>query len=240
MRTLRRDGTAAQAVNRRRGYTLVEMLIVCAVLAALAGMSWPAMRGMLSKARLQEAADELRTTLRKARIEAVRSGTVTVVQYEPGGRRYRVGDWEAILLAMENGGFEGAVEFTAVEESAEADDSELSAPRLVEHKLPVGVRFDPEEDGGLDLGLETETAVETESLDLTGTGVAPTWGELIVFRSNGRSDDAEIRLIDERRFLIDVELRGLTGTVAATAPRRLDPAVVEEPVLPTEELGGTP
>ena len=102
--------------RRPCGYTLVEMLIVCAVLAALAGLSWPALRGTLAKARLQQAADDLQTTLRKTRTRAISGGEPIALQYEPGGRRYRVGEWDVLLAPFDEESLPAAPE-TATESS---------------------------------------------------------------------------------------------------------------------------
>lgn len=213
------------------------MLIVCAILAALVGLTWPAMRGMLAKARLQQAADELQTTLRKARTQAMGEGAAVVLQYEPGGRRYRVGEWNTLLSILENGSTADIPEETLplvddVEQEVASTESVV-----VEHKLPIGVRFSTDEptDETLESLAELGGMDSTEALTASKSETEPEWDKPILFRSNGRADDARILLVDDRRFTVEITLRGLTGTVRASAPRRVAPAYADTAALPDDD-----
>ncbi len=230
-----------QSVVRRPGYTLIEMLIVCAVLAAIAGMSWPAMRGVLSKGRLRKGADDIETTIRKTRIRAIRDGQTFVFRYEPGGRRYRVESWETMSRSEDR-------DFAEQEPLAtDAPGGQFPVARgPVTEELPAGVRFLP---GGSPSNSFSSEGLASDGFARDDTEVfperAPTellsaelsqepsdfltesllaesnWSEPIIFRANGRSENTVIRLIDDRRFVVDVKLRGLTGTVTSTLPVRL-------------------
>lgn len=217
----------SEARARRGGYTLVEMLIVCAVLAVLAGMSWPAMRSALGKGRLQAAADGLQTVLRKARLQAVRSGTPMLFRYQPGGRRYRVDSWGPVF------GQESSGEIAAAQERDDsAPDGAVFPLAAVEKELPVGVRFGAPEIAAEDVDVAGPAVAAP--LPVGGAGVAstgeaaameelagePGWSTPLPFQANGRSEDATIRLQDDRGFRIDVSLRGLTGVVKVTAAMR--------------------
>lgn len=224
-----------QSVARCRGYTLIEMLIVCAVLAAIAGMSWPAMRGVLSKGRLRKGADDIETTIRKARTRAIRDGETVVFRYEPGGRRYRVESWEAMARWGDRG--------LAGQKLLATDGPRDGFP--VEHEpgteeLPAGVRFlsngfasdgfssggfasEGDASGGLafdGMQLSPEPAPGERSQEPSDLLAESNWSEPIIFQANGRSENAAIRLIDDRRFVVDVSLRGLTGVVTSTLPTR--------------------
>lgn len=231
-------------LRRRAGYTLIEMLIVCAVLAALAGMSWPAMRSMLSKGRLQQGADDVQTTLRKARIEAVRSGTVMVLQYEPGGRRYRVAPWDAVArggaldaMSADTSGTNASGVSPLSEGAESAEQLMPQLPPVITpeiRELPVGVRFAPIGDTALYEADVTSDDVRALEQPAEQT-LEPHWAAPVVFQANGRSENAEIRLMDDRRFVIDLSLRGLTGIATATAPYRVRNNE-ERPQPPSEEL----
>ena len=73
-----------------RGFSLVELLIVMAVLAAVAGLTLPAMRGPLDKSRLTSAARQVQAALAKARSLAIRESAVVQVRYEIAGDRFLI------------------------------------------------------------------------------------------------------------------------------------------------------
>ena len=56
---------------RPRGYTLLELIIVLALIGAMAALSLPAMRGPMDKSELRGAAKELCNRLALARLEVV-------------------------------------------------------------------------------------------------------------------------------------------------------------------------
>jgi len=191
------------------------------VLAAIAGMSWPAMRGVLSKGRLRKGADDIETTIRQARVRAIRDGKTFVLRYEPDGRRYRVESWDAMARSGDRD--------WAGQEPLPTDDQRDGFPvefEPVTEELPVGVRFLSNgfasdglafDDGELSSELASGALMQEPSDFLAESN----WSEPIIFQANGRSENAAIRLMDDRRFVVDVSLRGLTGVVTSTLPTRL-------------------
>ncbi|GEM_PF-2751043 len=86
-------------VRRRRkhpGFTLVEMLIVVAIVCLVLGLSWPALRRPAGKATLREAAKQLRADLVRARLEAMRTGVPWILRWQVGGVRYHIGPVSAV------------------------------------------------------------------------------------------------------------------------------------------------
>ncbi|MGA2798757.1 MAG: hypothetical protein ABSE63_14345, partial [Thermoguttaceae bacterium] len=53
-------------------------------------MAWPQLEKSFSSQRLRKAADIVRTAWAKARIEAMRTGSIRVFRYEISGNRYRI------------------------------------------------------------------------------------------------------------------------------------------------------
>jgi len=74
--------------SARTAFSLVELMIVMAVLAAVAGLIMPAMRGPLDKSRLTGAAKQLQASLAKARSLAIRESLSVSLRYEIHGSRY--------------------------------------------------------------------------------------------------------------------------------------------------------
>ena len=65
--------------NLHRGFTMIELMIVVAVIAVAVALAAPSFRGLLAKKRIEGVASELATDLQYARSEAVsRNATVRV------------------------------------------------------------------------------------------------------------------------------------------------------------------
>ncbi len=173
---------------RSRGYTLVELLIVLAVLASLAALSWPAVREMLAKSELQNAARQFRAALLKVRLDAIQSGTVRQLRYRPGTGRFEV----SVLAAIDSG--------LAGDELDLAAGDPANGP--AEDRLSAGVSFH-----GPDGPQPEDRPPDSAELQ------PDEWSAPILFFPNGRTSDARIRLGGRRSYRIEVTLRGVTGTV---------------------------
>lgn len=77
---------------RRNGFTMMELLIVLAIMAVVATVSIPLMGGGVSNSALKGAARELASGLRFARSEAVAKRHETFVAIDLAGRRFKVAD----------------------------------------------------------------------------------------------------------------------------------------------------
>lgn len=78
----------ARPAARQRGFTLIEMIVVMALLAIITGIAAPGLSEFLAGQRVKAAAFDLTSDLLLARSEALKRGrTVTVVPVD--------GDWRA-------------------------------------------------------------------------------------------------------------------------------------------------
>lgn len=67
------------ATGASGGFTMIEMMVVVTILAIMAGLAAPSMRGLMAQQRLKSAASDLHLAMVKARSEAIkRNVNVTV------------------------------------------------------------------------------------------------------------------------------------------------------------------
>src|SRR5688500_11098386 len=77
-----------------RGFTLLEMLLVLALMTALAAVSIPSFQGPLADRRLRSGAEHVRAAWLTARAEAMTSAQIQMFRYQPQTGDYSIGPWE--------------------------------------------------------------------------------------------------------------------------------------------------
>jgi type II secretory pathway pseudopilin PulG len=152
--------------QRELGLTIVELLLVLAVLATIVGLAIPATRDTVDELRTAMAARYVAGRLMAARIDAVKRSTSVALRFEPLSDDYR---FTSYLDGNANG-----VRSTEI---AAGIDTPLGGSEMLRHKFP-GVRFGlietiPDADGvggtGAD-GVRIGSArIETLSPDGTAT-----------------------------------------------------------------------
>lgn len=200
--------------SARGGYTLLELLIVVAVMLVVASLTLPALNRPFAKSKLRDAAKQLRVGLARARLEAINTGAPQQFRYQPGGGAYEI----AARSTGEGGGFLPVALEGGIGETPVAEDSTYTA--AVQYELPEGIRFfDPlAPEAAPDVPVSTvSTAPESDE----------SWSAPIVFYPNGRTFNALVRLYGEYDYYVDVTLRGLTGASRIGEIGRLQPASEE-------------
>ena len=89
-------------VHRHRhqtGYTLMELVIVLAIISSLAAIAWPVLMRPLSRSGVQQAGQDVRRALSEARQSAVEEGQTYQFRYQPGTSRFEVTAVDALESA---------------------------------------------------------------------------------------------------------------------------------------------
>jgi type IV fimbrial biogenesis protein FimT len=124
---MRRSSFARPCVSTRRGFTLVELLVVAAIASALMMMAIPAMTGMLDTQRRIAAVNRFVASLHLARGEAIkRNGRAVVCKSATGEQCTQAGSWE-----------QGWIVFHDANNNASLDAGEW----LLQHQGPLGGRL---------------------------------------------------------------------------------------------------
>lgn len=182
----------------RGGYTLLELLLVLAILVAIAGLSWPSVNRMLEDLTIKEAVEPVRVELSKTRIRALDAGVTWQFRFEPDGRRYLMVPYE----------------FDELEANAEVLQQQLEAFPRMAGKLPEGLTFVAASEsmlGNEPVTQESVTGLPGES-ELSGVS----WSPPLLFYSDGAATDAAFDVVSEEKRFQRLTLRALTGAVTVS------------------------
>ncbi|HEY1381191.1 MAG TPA: GspH/FimT family pseudopilin [Gemmataceae bacterium] len=167
----------------RRGFTLLEVLLVVAVIVILAAMAYPSIEAMYGDVRLSAAADQVRARWADARTKAIEEGRPYRFATQPDGQ-FRIAPDAADFWS--GGGGSGA------SESNDAD----TPPLVVEESLPKGIGFSDETNNS---GDNSDGGPWTTVLKFLPDGTA--------------SADKTITLQAEGYRSVQLRVRALTGAV---------------------------
>ena len=178
----------------RRAVTLVELLLVLALLVVIGAFATPLLTGSLSQARLRHGGDLLRAAWGKARLAAMQSGETHTFRYEPEGSHYQI----AMLSNLNSSSAVG----TTTDGDSSKEYSESDILRLSREELPTGVVF------------SSGQLAKSDQLGggAGGSGVGDgNWSGPVLFFADGTTTDAVMVLGNARQQTVRVTLRGLTG-----------------------------
>ena len=84
----------------RKGFTLIELVVVCAIIALAVGLGMTAMRGSGS-AKFERTVDGFQEFCTGARIQAMELGRDRVIYFNRKERKFRAGDARKVMLPNE-------------------------------------------------------------------------------------------------------------------------------------------
>lgn len=181
----------------RRGYTLLEVIIVLAILVILAGVTIPLIDSMYTDVKVEAAADLVRARWAEARSRAIEEG-----------RPYRFAIRAPNMVEMKVAPDTSEFWSDSVNEPGDRDDSPVFS---LEEKLPKDVRF-VWNGPSFTAGLPSDSADAPMS---DSSSRADGWTRIVTFYPDGTcSEDVELTLASPGTRSVRLRLRALTGSVS--------------------------
>lgn len=191
-----------------------------ALLAALAAVTWPALDGPMANQRLRKAADKVRTSWTRARIEAMSTGRTLVFRWSLDSDRYiiesQAGPESVETMTSSNEG-----EF---DESGGVATTESGPLSEESRRLPEDVRF---VDGEVE--FDTRATILCESTADPDVEPVDQAAEPILFFPDGTTSTAKLILENDYQRRIELSLRGLTGVVTVGDTYPVDDSIHRTP-----------
>ena len=234
-----------QRNTERPAFTLMELLVVLAILTLITALGVPSVTRMYHRAQFKDSVFELQAELGRARLLAMKSGTAILFRYIPNTNIYQV----IPKTALE----ESLVQKERLRGGELLSDLETDSSNVTETQqaLPgVGIFTGGMISGATGANLSVNLTRGASEADLGSAMIgslgapfgneeaqADPWSEPIVFYPNGRTSNAVLFLAStgEIRYYSEVALRGMTGTARVSSISASPPGSPEFPsVLPPE------
>jgi Tfp pilus assembly protein FimT len=199
--------------------TLLEILLVLALMVIVLAVAVPTLSGSLSNQRLKKSADVVRGAFSRARVEAMRTGQIQAFHSQVAGNKYDTGPWYLADDAVD------AESTTNTDIAASSGVPRHLINDETAQTLPDGIEFV----SGVEIADERTETIAGEVADASpesGRYDTP-WSPPILFYPDGTTSDARVVLRNKRGWTVAVELRGLTGVAHVGRPER-EPQRVRE------------
>ncbi len=174
-------------IENRLGFSLMELLLVMAILVFVGALSVPAIQQTFARQSLDKSADRLRVAMGQARVQAIREGEVYAVFFIEGGQWFNVAP------------FSKSQEQKTLANDRQRVADEGGQSNFESDLLPSGISF------AANVIPINARAAESLGGEESGT-IRP-----ILFYPDGSSQIAKIVMQNSKESYVEVQLRGLTG-----------------------------
>ncbi len=197
----------------RSAFTMMELMLVMAILAAIAAMSWPAVSRAYEGLRLKKAGEQLQAAFGHARVQAMTSGVSQVFTFQPGTGQYTVSSLQDGSETTESDSAAASSSSATISPSPSSTPAAAPAGSSVTtgdngsgcvYQLPDGYLF-----AGSQRVLDSRAATAESEISGNSTSSADT--PPVLFYPDGTASEAVVTISNPTGRSISVTLRGLTG-----------------------------
>lgn len=199
-----RQRTIHRHLHSIRGFSLIELMIVLAVLVTITAIAAPSLMDRVRDGQVQEATETVREVVAETRTFAIDAGVDYHFRYEIGGQSF-------VAVPSERDPSAG--------NSLDAD-GQTADFRAWANEVSDTIFL--QNDAGDTSGGESLEAADFGNLANAGELAQKAWSAPIVFHFDGTAEDRSFRVMDADRRSSTVTVRGLTGSV------RISPVFIME------------
>lgn len=185
----------------RRGFTLIEMLLVLGVMVILLGIAYPSLSTFRLEQQLKQGAELVRLQMKQARLRAMESGLEYQFRYEPGGKQF-------VVVPAEY----SAIQAQQVANQQSGNTQPQSVYWKAHGKFEAKVNFSKTT---FDQGI-TPQPLPKEFLtgfDKPDDLSRVAWAAPLVFQTDGSARDFAVEIENEKGAYVTLSVRGITGAV---------------------------
>lgn len=209
------------AVRARRAYTLLEVLLVVALIGMLAAFTWPNFANSLESEQLDQSVRRIQSLVQMARAQAMNEAREYQLVFRPDGTLWVTRQVDPLLAPQITRRFRAPW----LSEQVLLDGVWVSAIKLLPDGPPPILIEDEIMEFDQDEFDEPPDPIEDFSANV-----------VVRIRPDGRSDSLRWVLRDERGHGVMMTLEGRLGRIAIEAAEALQPGELEQPeALPLEE-----
>lgn len=187
-----------QSPHRRGGYTLLELMIVLAIILIVSALAAPSLMDRVRSGNVREAAQHVSEVLAAARTYAIDTGVDYHFRFEVGGNN-------VIAIPAEPG-----------ETLGNSNGSDTDSADLLYHTAKLSDTIVLQYSQDSTSGSETLKGPAFGNLENSGELISKSWSEPILFRFDGSSETMTFRVMDKELRSCDVSVRGLTGAISTS------------------------
>jgi len=211
------DPTSLSARWCRGGMTLIELLLVLALLVVIGSMVVPVFTGSFASVRLRRAGDQVLTRWAAARARAIETGEVMQFRFTPETGTYQVEPWAGVIGDEPDG--------------ARAVSSSSYATADIPDPTSTAAKDDESQENGKALpeqiifhrgDMAMEDPLTGERRVGSMQSAADSQSTPILFFPDGTTSEASVVLANDRQQYIRLTLRALTGVGRVSEVLALD------------------